>query len=171
MRFLPMVWRWSGRRKRSTPVALSPGLRRLKWLTILAPPAALLLVDLMRQRLAPDMINVWPGQVLISGVALVGSLVFSETIFGIFERMQRRLTQQNHELLALHDAGLDIAGELGLETVLQKVVENARRLIGSRYGALGLLHDNGSIQTFLTSGMSAEERDAIGPPPTGHGLL
>jgi signal transduction histidine kinase len=74
-------------------------------------------------------------------------------------------------LLALHEAGLDIAGELGLETVLQKVVDNATSLIGARYGALSLPGPERGIDSLITSGMTAEERTRIGPLPVGHGLL
>jgi nitrate/nitrite-specific signal transduction histidine kinase len=85
--------------------------------------------------------------------------------------MQASLERQNRELLALHEAGLDIAGELGLETVLQKVVDNATSLIGARYGALSLPGPERGIDSLITVGMTYEERERIGPLPVGHGLL
>lgn len=87
------------------------------------------------------------------------------------DRMQQRLRRHNEELLALHAAGLDVSAELSLDSVLDKVVERARHLVGARYGALSVVNDDGSIQTFLTSGVTPEERARIGPPPVGHGLL
>src|SRR5437016_3212916 len=85
--------------------------------------------------------------------------------------MQERLKRQNRELLALHTAGLDVAAELSLDTVLKKVVDQARNLVGAHYGALSVVGDDGHIRSFLTSGISAETRAAIGPPPVGHGVL
>lgn len=38
-------------------------------------------------------------------------------------------------------------------------------------GALSVVDADGSIQAFITSGVSAEERARIGPPPVGQGLL
>lgn len=85
--------------------------------------------------------------------------------------LHSRAERQNRELLALHAAGLDVTAELSLEAVLDKVVGRARDLAGARYGALSVVNDDGSIQAFITSGISAEERARIGPPPVGHGLL
>src|SRR5437867_1781584 len=102
---------------------------------------------------------------------IVAALVFSETVFGRIERMQARLARQNRELLALHEAGLDVSGELGLDQVLQKVVDHATDLLGARYGALSVPHPGGGIEAFITAGISPEVRAQIGPPPVGHGLL
>jgi nitrate/nitrite-specific signal transduction histidine kinase len=146
-------------------------LRRLKWLAVLAPLLFLGAVEVARRILAPDLFQDWPGYLLLAGIVLLGTLFFAETIFGIVGWLQSQLTQQNRELLALHNAGLDILRELDLESVLQQVVDRARDLVGARYGALSLLREGGGIEAFLTSGITAEERARIGPVPAGHGLL
>ncbi|MBI4495068.1 MAG: GAF domain-containing sensor histidine kinase [Chloroflexi bacterium] len=146
-------------------------LRRLKWLAVLAPMFFLGALDVARHALYPALLHAWPGTVLIFGTVLLGTLFFAESIFGVIDRMQVRLAQQNREMLALHEAGLAISGELGLEAVLQKVVDQARELVGSRYGALSLVKEEGGIEAFLTSGLSAEERARIGALPEGRGLL
>jgi signal transduction histidine kinase len=72
----------------------------------------------------------------------------------------------------LIDAGMALTSELSLEPVLQRIVELAVELTGARYGALGVLSPDGaSITSFITVGITDEERAAIGEPPTGHGLL
>jgi signal transduction histidine kinase len=75
------------------------------------------------------------------------------------------------ELRALTDAGVTLTSELALETVLQRVADLARGLVGARYAALSVLGPSGEITRFITSGMSAEEREAIGDIPSGKGLL
>jgi len=50
-------------------------------------------------------------------------------------------------------------------------VSKACALVGARYGALSVVRDDGSIEAFITSGISPEVRAKIGPPPVGHGLL
>lgn len=148
------------------------GLRRLKWLTILSPLVFFGAIGAARELLFPALLDSWPGYLLLAGVVLTGALIFSETVFNVIDRTQEHLEQTNRELLALHDAGLDIIGELELETVLQRVVDEARALVGARYGALSFLRaDGGGIEAFLTSGITPEERAAIGPIPVGHGLL
>jgi signal transduction histidine kinase len=74
-------------------------------------------------------------------------------------------------LYALDEATRAIAGELDLEKVLQLMVDRLRTLVGSRYAALGIVDARGSIERFITSGISAEDRARIGAPPRGHGLL
>lgn len=146
-------------------------LQRLKWVAILGPLLFLVILELARNIWAPGVLGAWPGYLLIAGIVLIGTLFFSEAIFGVFGRLQLRLERQNMELLALHDAGLAITGELDLDTVLQNVVDLARDLGPARYGALSLLRDSGSIEAFYTSGISDEQRDLIGPIPERHGLL
>jgi len=48
----------------------------------------------------------------------------------------------------------------------------ASQLLGAKYAALGVLSDDGvSLRTFVTTGLSEAEKAAIGPVPTGKGLL
>lgn len=146
-------------------------LRQLKWTTIVAPLVFLVLVDVARRNLRIDVLQSWVGDALLLGVVLFAVLLFSESVFGRIEQMQARLTRQNRELLALHEAGLDVAGELGLDQVLQKVVDHATDLLRARYGALSVPDSVGGIEAFITCGITPEERALIGPPPVGHGLL
>jgi two-component system, NarL family, sensor histidine kinase DevS len=72
----------------------------------------------------------------------------------------------------LIEAGMILASELTLDTVLLRIVELAVDLTDARYGALGVLTPDGRlIEEFITVGISPEERAALGDPPTGHGLL
>ena len=146
-------------------------LTRLKWVAILAPLVFLGTLELVRRTLAPRLFEEWPGYLLLGGIVLLATLFFAEAIFNIIGQMQGRLAQQNRELLALHEAGVAIVGELALDVVLQRVVDQARDLIGAGYGALSYLRDEGGIAAFLTSGITDEERARIGPIPEGHGLL
>ncbi|HEY0583585.1 MAG TPA: GAF domain-containing sensor histidine kinase, partial [Chloroflexota bacterium] len=138
---------------------------------VIAPLVFLGLVDVVRRNAAFGVMQSWLGDVLVIGVVLFAVLLFSETIFGRIERMQARLTRQNRELLAQHEAGLHIASELALDLVLQRVVDEATDLLGARYGALSVPNPGGGIEAFITCGISPEERALIGPPPVGHGLL
>jgi signal transduction histidine kinase len=71
----------------------------------------------------------------------------------------------------LIEAGLTLSAELDLDAVLQRIVELACDVTGARYGALGVLGEDRRIERFITTGISAEERAALGEPPTGHGIL
>ncbi len=147
------------------------GLTRLKWLAILAPLLFLVLLELVRQFLLPMFVDGWMTYAILLVIVFIGIYLFAETLFQVIGRMQEQLAQQNRELWLLHQAGLDITSALELEVVLQKVVDQARELVGARYGALSLVEENGGIQAFLTSGITREQRERIGPIPEGHGLL
>jgi signal transduction histidine kinase len=67
-------------------------------------------------------------------------------------------------------AGLVLASELSLPAVLQRIVELAAEITGARYGALGVI-DEGRLTDFITTGITPEEREAIGDLPVGHGIL
>jgi len=72
----------------------------------------------------------------------------------------------------LIEAGMILASELSLDVVLLRIVELAVKVTGATYGALGVLTPDGqSIEEFITVGITPEEREALGDPPTGHGLL
>jgi hypothetical protein len=69
-------------------------------------------------------------------------------------------------------AGMELASERTLDAVLLRIVQLAVELTDATYGALGVLTPDGrSIEEFITVGITAEERAALGDPPTGHGLL
>lgn len=145
-------------------------LQRLKIYAILSSGIFVLVLEVTRHLLYPYLLSL-SGRLLIDGMLAVVALFFFGAFFHVLDTMQAQLERQNRELLALHQAGLDISGELSLESVLQKVVDQARHLIDSRYGALAIYEEAGRISTFVTSGVSAEERERIGPFPTGRGLL
>jgi two-component system, NarL family, sensor histidine kinase DevS len=74
-------------------------------------------------------------------------------------------------LQALGAAVRGISGLLDVEQVLQLIVDRVRELVAAEYAALGIVDEAGLITQFVTSGISGEQRQAIGDLPRGHGLL
>ncbi|WP_308190759.1 GAF domain-containing protein [Streptomyces sp. HPF1205] len=72
-----------------------------------------------------------------------------------------------HSLL---EAVLSVGRELDLPQVLRQIVESAVALVDAEYGALGVVEDT-RLSEFLTVGIGQDEREAIGPLPSGHGIL
>ncbi|HUF16695.1 MAG TPA: GAF domain-containing sensor histidine kinase [Thermoanaerobaculia bacterium] len=144
-------------------------LRQLKLVATITPVLALIAIELARHFVIGEL-ALWQRLVL-DGVAVAAIIIFSAIIFRFVGQLQGTVERRNRELLALHGAGLDVASELSLEIVLRKVVEQAAGLLGTRYGALSVIDREGTIQEFITFGVTEEERAAIGPPPVGHGVL
>jgi len=73
---------------------------------------------------------------------------------------------------ALIQAGMVLVSELSLPSILQKIVELACQVADARYGALGVLGEDGLLLAdFITHGVTEEERRAIGHLPVGKGIL
>ncbi|MFG2090543.1 MULTISPECIES: GAF domain-containing protein [unclassified Spirillospora] len=73
---------------------------------------------------------------------------------------------------ALLEAVVSIGSDLELETVLHRIIEAATTLVDARYGALGVIGDDGErLVRFVTTGVGDEEITEIGPWPHGHGIL
>ncbi|HET7465347.1 MAG TPA: GAF domain-containing sensor histidine kinase [Candidatus Dormibacteraeota bacterium] len=71
----------------------------------------------------------------------------------------------------LLEAGLTLASELSLPIVLQRIVDLAAQVTDARYGALGVIGEDGLLTEFVTTGISARQRKEIGALPRGKGLL
>lgn len=74
-------------------------------------------------------------------------------------------------LVAVHEAIHAVNSDIDLESVLQRIVDVAREVVPARYAALGVADERGRITQFITSGLTDEQRAAIGQLPEGHGLL
>jgi transcriptional regulator with GAF, ATPase, and Fis domain len=81
-------------------------------------------------------------------------------------------TPSEPRLRALLEAGMALASDLSLESLLQRLTELAAELTGARYAALGVIDPSGSrLERFVTHGVDEELRAAIGDPPHGRGIL
>ena len=82
------------------------------------------------------------------------------------------VAQNDDKLRRLLEVGRALVSELDLETVLQRILDEAREITGARYVALGVLDEQRrELERFLTSGIDAETGRAIGEKPRGRGVL
>jgi signal transduction histidine kinase len=86
--------------------------------------------------------------------------------------MPYRKVEDPAKLRRLMDAVLMIEADVELPVLLRHLVEEACSLVGARYGALGVLNrSRTALEQFLTVGLSDADEQAIGPRPTGRGVL
>lgn len=112
------------------------------------------------------------GLFIVFLVLAIGTIVFTSWIFRLVEHREEEIARRSNQLSALHDAALFMTEELQLGKVLQKVVDQARALAGAKYGALSVLNEDGdSIDQFIVSGMTPEQRSRLKSLPHGYGLL
>ncbi|MFI1973216.1 histidine kinase [Streptomyces cinnamoneus] len=93
----------------------------------------------------------------------------------LLEELQARLDAARgtrdrvHSLL---EAVLSVGRGLDLEDALRRIIETAVVLVDAEYGALGVIGpDERTLSQFLTVGLTDEQIAAIGPYPSGHGIL
>jgi two-component system sensor histidine kinase DevS len=160
-------------------------LSSLRWLSMSLPAAFVATLLLLAVIVPSPGTQQWIAVPIAVAVALVGTLAFSLGMFRVIEGVQQRLLQQNRDLAALsllasrraeqlgalNDAAISLTSELALGAVLQKVVDLSRQVVKARYGALRVLGPRDTIEEFITSGISGEERARIGAPPQGKGIL
>lgn len=108
-----------------------------------------------------------------------GSRRTAGTLSGLRLREVLRDLQDRIELLigtrdkmdGLLDAVLAVASGLELDATLRRIVQAAIELGEAKYGALGVLADDGSLSQFIYLGIDDEARQLIGHLPEGHGVL
>ncbi|NYV77591.1 PP2C family protein-serine/threonine phosphatase [Streptomyces sp. UH6] len=86
----------------------------------------------------------------------------------------RALASTKDRLQGLLDAVLTITAELELREVLRRIVATAMQLCDARYGALGVLDEEGEfLEEFITVGLNEEEYRALAGIefPHGDGVL
>jgi signal transduction histidine kinase len=85
---------------------------------------------------------------------------------------RRRAEEAGARMTSLVDTGLSLSRELRLDDLLARIVQAARKVVGARYAALGVLDADGrELAEFVTAGLSDAQREAIGDLPRGRGLL
>ncbi|WP_346172848.1 sensor histidine kinase [Streptomyces cuspidosporus] len=92
----------------------------------------------------------------------------------LLEGLQQQVAQVRAARDRIHtllDAVLAIGSDLELEVVLQRIVESAVSLVDARYGALGVLGEEGAITQFLTVGIDEETIARMDHYPRGEGIL
>ena len=74
-------------------------------------------------------------------------------------------------LIALHQASLELVKDVSLDTLLEKIATVACEQAEAQYAALGVLNDMGTLEKFISVGMSDSVKERIAHPPEGRGLI
>lgn len=83
----------------------------------------------------------------------------------------RELVGVRGRMDGLVEALLAVSSGLELDSTLRQIVTVAVGLVDARFGALGVLGEDGMLTEFVNVGIDEVTRELIGPLPTGHGVL
>ncbi len=79
---------------------------------------------------------------------------------------------ERQHLSRLLEVSQSLVRALDLEAVLVQLLDAAREITGAEFAALGILDDERArFSRFVASGMTDREQEALGAPPSGHGLF
>jgi signal transduction histidine kinase len=104
------------------------------------------------------------------GFPTVARLELDDLLEQLIARANEVLGTQGR-LRGLLRATQAVSSGLDLASLLQRIVDEARHLVGSRYAALGVIGVDGRLVEFVHTGMPADMVTAIGHLPEGRGLL
>lgn len=95
-----------------------------------------------------------------------------------FEMLLSQLIDRAHEVMTtqarlrdLISASNTLVSDLDLSTVLTRIAEVAKRLVGAEYAAMGVTASDGHLEQFIHVGMSEDVVAKIDHLPEGKGLL
>ena len=87
------------------------------------------------------------------------------------DERDQRIRELEERLSRLSEASLRITEDLDFNTVLQGVVDSARALTDSRYGAITVFDEAGQLSDFIVSGLTREEHQGLWDMPEGLGFF
>jgi signal transduction histidine kinase len=92
-------------------------------------------------------------------------------LLGEVQERLAEIARTRDRMQGLLDSVLAVGAGLELDSTLQRIIETAVELVDARYGALGVLGEEGGLAKFVYIGINAETRANMGHLPEGKGLL
>jgi signal transduction histidine kinase len=102
--------------------------------------------------------------------SLLPNLRLDDLLAELQVRLQAVLATRDR-VNALFEAVLAVGTNLDIEVVLRGIVESAVTLVDARYGAMGVIGEDGRLAEFIPVGLTEEEIRKIHHWPEGRGLL
>jgi signal transduction histidine kinase len=93
------------------------GFRRLRWLAIILPVAFIVALNYLIHS-ALHKFHDFPGDLVVFGLLVVLTGAFSFVVFGLVERLERRILERNAMLAALVAIGREAGSSLNLDELL-----------------------------------------------------
>lgn len=119
------------------------------------------------------------GRTLLVGEGRVMSYSEGESAFGLrrpdyLSRMHEQLEElvaDREQMGQLLQVAIEIGSDLELDATLHRIVAAALSMTGARYGALGVWGPDGTLASFIHSGMDSDTVRLVGHLPVGKGVL
>lgn len=127
-------------------------LRRLRWVTIFAAIAFLVVVQGVAMGFVMPVFGVPYGHAVSIVGFSAGIIVLATILYDTIDRMQARIVRQNEESAALYEIAVDIAALDDERQVLRSIVSRAREMLGGDSASLCLVGKSGQLVSATHSG-------------------
>ena len=104
------------------------------------------------------------------GLSPLSRVRLDELLQEMLDRVSE-VIDSRERLRALLDAVVGISTDLDLRSTLQRIVQAACQLANAKYGALGVVGKDRTLQEFVTHGLSRQHEAYLNDPPHGRGIL
>ena len=144
-------------------------VRSVAWIPLLAEGRALGVMRLHKREshtFTPE-----EAETLVAIGQQLGMAVANARLHEQVHAEQVRLAEWSTRLAGMYEVTKSLVGELSLDRLLQQSVEEVTRLVGAKYGAIGISGEGGDLERFMHTGLTPEEVERIGDPPKGRGIL
>ncbi|NLF52178.1 MAG: GAF domain-containing protein [Leptolinea sp.] len=75
------------------------------------------------------------------------------------------------KMTALHQATIQLMQDVSIESLYERIANQACQLMESQYGALGILSDTGKLDKFFPAGLLVSNMQSMDQQPIGMGLI
>lgn len=134
----------------------------LRWLAILVPIVFLALVQYLLHAFV-DVLHEWPWVIVLFGTVAMAVAVFSFGVFGVIERLERRVLEQseevsrrNRELAALLAVGQAGRSAVRLADVLDAALEAVLAVTSAEAAEVWLVTERGELELGRLRGAGAD---------------
>ncbi len=116
-------------------------LPRLKWIAIVAPVTFLVVVGYLVRGPFHEQLHEFPGYLYALGVLTTAVSAFSFFVFGVIDRVERHVLEQNAHLSVLNEIAAAAARNLELEQLLNVALDKVLEVTKADAGVICLVDD------------------------------
>lgn len=139
---------------------LKMSLSNLKWIATVAPVGFLALLVFLLRGPADEDLHQFPYLVVVAVVSII-TCGFSFFVFGIIERLERRVLQQNRHLSVLNEIATAATESLELDEFLRVALGKVFDVTGAEAGVIWLVEEGTrDVSVACYRGFSAEQAPA-----------
>jgi signal transduction histidine kinase len=103
-------------------------------------------------------------RLLETAAAQVAGVIENARLFEMRRDFSRRLQE-------VYETANELTSHFDLDFILERFAARAAELLDARYAAAATMGAHGQIANFVTTGLSEAERQLVGSPPQGSGVL